>query len=253
MRNYLCILTVLAITLTACRSSVKQQEDSVYSRHLQRHVALTVITTPMPKQKEDMNLLMFIGNSDDLHILRAKKIIDSLYQKKMIQPLSLVAFAGNEGDYGLEESGKADSKQFKQFNDFVIGELYPFVKKKVVIRKFHSFAICGFAGSALSALDIAWNNDVKIQRVGMFYPRFTGAAEQDSSNLETINSFRKRPEIKIYLRDWGDNQSGEKFKEIIRSKKSIAEFNVTTAPAADHKRIPGEMNFADFLIWAFPK
>ena len=45
--------------ICACKSTIKQQKDELYSRHLQRQVELTIITTAMPDKKEEMNLLLF--------------------------------------------------------------------------------------------------------------------------------------------------------------------------------------------------
>lgn len=168
MKKIFTLLTISLLFIFGCRSKVKQLQDSVYSRHLQRHVPLEIITTPMPDNKEEMNLLLF-NSADKLEEVRAKAIIDSLYKKKLIQPLVLVAFEGKAGDYGLEESDAPEAKQYKKFDDFVINELYPYIKKKVVIRKFNSVAICGFGESSVSAFDIAYGNDEKIQSAGLFY------------------------------------------------------------------------------------
>ncbi len=245
----------IAIIVTACKSSIKQQEDSLYSRHLQHQVRLTIISTKMPDKKQDMNLLLFIG-PNLLEEARAKKIIDSLFKKKLIQPMVLVAFEGKEGDYGIEEAEMVEAKQYKKFNEFVIGELYPFVKKKAAIRKFNSVAICGFSNASLAAFDIAFNNDEKIQMAGMFSPRFLlGKTGNSEETLETIASLRKRPVIKIWMEDGGLDSSAIKFKNVIQRKSSIAECNlqeqVLTADTLNKN--PTIRNFAAFLLWAFPK
>ncbi len=254
MRIFLLVLTI-TLGFTGCRSKIKQQEDSIYSRHLQRHVALTIITTPMPKDKEEMNLLLFNGGKDMRDAVRAKKIIDSLYKKKLIQPLTLVAFDANEKDYGLQETGTDESNQHQKLNDFVTDELYPFIKKRVVIRKFNSVAICGFGRSALSAFDIAWNNDEKIQKAGMFYPNFRESAQMsDNPVIETIRASRKRPNLGIWLADAANDPADLMFKEVIAGKKTVADFRVTDDPTISNSKTMLQVNnFADFLIWAFPK
>ena len=255
MRFFLLLLTITLFSLPACRSKIKQQEDSVYSRHLQRHVGLTIITTPMPKDKEEMNLLLFNGGKDMLGAVRAKKIIDSLYKKELIQPLTLVAFDANEKDYGLQGTGSDESNQHQKLNDFVTDELYPFTKKRVVIRKFNSVAFCGFGRSALSAFDIAWNNDEKIQKAGMFYPNFRESAQMnDSLVIETIRASRKRPNLGIWLTDEANDPADLMFKEVIAGKKSVTDFKVMDDPTlSNSKAVPQVNNFADFLVWAFPK
>ena len=236
---------VIIIFLFGCKSSIKQQDDSVYSRHLQRHVALTIITTPMPNKKEEMNLLLF-NKREFLESVRAKRIIDSLFKKKLIQPLVLVAFDGKNEDYGLEETEIKAAKQYKQFNDFVTRELYPFVKKKVVIRKFNSVAICGFGETALSAFDVAWNNDEKVGMVGMFDPALGTSA--DNSILQTIDELRKRPNLRLWIAADQADSSSLFFKKIMDSRKSITECSLIAS-----NEIRKDSDFAAFLLWAFPK
>ena len=254
MRNFLLILTIVSLSFPSCRSKIKQQEDSIYSRHLQRQMALTIITTPMPKNKEEMNLLLFNSGKGMLEAVRAKKIIDSLYKKNLIQPLTLVAFDGNQKDYGLQETGSDESNQHQKFNDFVTDELYPFTKKNVVIRKFNSVAICGFGRSAVSAFDIAWNNDEKIQKAGMFLPEFAESSEMnDSLVIETIRSSRKKPNLNIWLSDAGNFPDELMFKEVMDGKKSVSNFSVTDDATISNRNNAQVNNFTDFLIWAFPK
>ncbi len=252
--NKFLFLLVLIICIFGCKSSIKQQSDSVYSRHLQRHVPLTIITTPMPNKKEEMNLLLFNNNSL-AESTRAKKIIDSLYKLKQIQPLMLVAFDGKQEDYGLEEDDSKLSKEYKQYNKFIDDELYPFVKKKAVIRKFNSVAVCGFMDASLSAFDVAFNDDNKFQLVGMFSPLFAYGDNDNASTLQIIQSLKKRPTIKLYVEDSGLDSSAIKFQQIMASKQSITECKLIPQETGDVvlKKMPTIRNFAAFLLWAFPR
>lgn len=254
MRCILCFLPALIGFFAGCKSSVKQQEDSLYSRHLQRHVGLTVITTTMPDKKEKMNLLLLNhGYEKDFsgkkfsEAIRAAKIIDSLFKKKLIQPVVLVAFDGKETDYGLEESMDPGAKQFKKFNAFVTNELYPFSKKKAVLRKFNSVAICGFGKSALSSFDIAWNNDDKIQKTGLFFPDSFSTAAGAEEALQTIEGFRKRPRLQIWMKGNPLDSNTMKLKKIISSKPGNISFFDNKEPMVNSSH-----DFAEFLIWAFP-
>lgn len=254
MKNRMFVFLITAISLLSCKSTVKQQNDKIYSRHLQRHVDLTVITTPMPDKKEEMNLLLF-NNNDFTENVQAKKIIDSLYRKKLIQPLTMVAYKGETADYGLEETGGEKGRQYRKFNEFVSDELYPFAKKKSVIRKFNSVAICGFASSALSAFDIAFNHPGKIQSAGMFYPMFAaGINAPDTSVLQTISALRERPKLKLWMLAAESDSLTLKLKNIISALPGIAETEMMTLPHPknSNRLIVTPEGFAAFLIWAFP-
>jgi enterochelin esterase-like enzyme len=245
-------LFILTIFIFSCKSSVKQKEDSVYSRHMQRKVPITIISTKMPDKKEDMNLLLF-SNSSLLEEVRAKKIIDSLVKNKLIQPLMLVAFEGYESDYGIEEANVPAAKQYKKFNEFVVDELLPYIKKHAVIRKFNSVAMCGFQSAAISAFDIAWNNDEKIQKVGMFSTNFS--MEADDATYQLLQTSRKRPKLSFFVTANGLDSSAIKFKAILDAKASISNCTLMqpNLSEAQMKGKPTMRNFAEFLVWAFPR
>ena len=77
------------ILLTACSSKTRENKDEVYSRHLQKHIGLTIISTTVPKDKGDFNLLI-LNDGQEMDQLRVKDIVDSLYNKKLLQPLVVV-------------------------------------------------------------------------------------------------------------------------------------------------------------------
>lgn len=262
MRNrYLTCFYILLFlfSLTGCKSAIKEREDRIYSRHLQRHVDLTIISTRMPDDKSDMNLLLF-NNAGDLQEMNAKKIIDSLYSKKLIQPVELVAIHGNyEQEYGMSDlaapgntGGKAD-----KYNSFVMNELYPFIKKKSSIRKFRSIAICGNSLAGISAFDIAWQHADKIDKVGIFSGDFTYAA---NGVLEKISSSRKRPKLQywFYAAENKDSSILNNTKElvnIINKKNTGTSTSIKFVPdkTGSNHLISWRQHFPEFLIWAFGK
>src|SRR5689334_22668323 len=93
----------------SCKSKIKQQDDEIYSRHLQEHIKLTVISTPLPDDKTALNLLL-LNDGQDAGQFMVKEILDSLYTKKLIQPLVIVAIhtANRMQEYGV--SGLPDYK-----------------------------------------------------------------------------------------------------------------------------------------------
>ncbi len=176
------ILAGLLCCLPACKKGVKQQEDELYSRHLQRKVALTVISTPMPDDNADINLLV-CNDGQLLDKMNVKQIADSLYENKLILPLVIVGVhAGNRlEEYGVAEKagksgagGKAD-----HYDSFFNNELYPYAKKNAGVRKFRSVGIAGFGAGGLSALDIAWNHPDKIGSVAVFSGAFSRKEKDD--------------------------------------------------------------------------
>ncbi|MFT3911011.1 MAG: alpha/beta hydrolase-fold protein [Ferruginibacter sp.] len=268
MRDCIFYGICLLLFLAGCKSAVKKQTDKVYSRHLQKHVELTIISTRMPDEKSDMNLLLF-NNDADLEKIGAKKIIDSLYSKELIQPLILVGIHGNEQSYygmsGLVDLVPGQGSKAGKYNSFVMDELYPFIKKKAVIRKFRSIAIFGNSLAGMSAFDIAWQNADKIDKVGIFSGVFNYAAvpvDYGPGNivLNEIRSSRKRPKLQYYFyaADNNDTTTLNNTKELIDiiHKKNIssdADIQFVQDKNGNNNINSWRHQFAEFLLWAFGK
>ncbi len=122
----ICLLFFFTI-IASCKMSIKQQEDRVYSRHLQRHVELDIISAGMPEEKASINLLLYNNFEKSLEKLHPKEIIDSLYSKNKIEALVLVSLEGTKAEYTGEKAEK--------FNMFIENELLPFIKKKDYCKK----------------------------------------------------------------------------------------------------------------------
>ena len=160
---------------TSCHHKIKEAKDSVYSRHLQKHIDLTIISTPVPKDKNSFNLLL-LNDGQDIGQLRIKDIVDSLNRKKLLQPLLVVAVNAFDRmqEYGVagypdyQNNGIAAEK----YAAFIDDELIPFIKKKAGVRKFNSITIAGCSLGGLSAFDVAWDHADKIDKVGVFSGSF---------------------------------------------------------------------------------
>ena len=275
-------VTLLFLLVTGCKSKIKQQDDELYSRHLQRQVKLTIISTPMPDDKTDLNLLI-LNDGQDMGQFRIKEIIDSLYRKKLINPLLIVGVHAGDRmkEYGVAEypdylkrGDKADN-----YDAFINNELYPFAKKNATVRKFKTVAIAGCSQGGLSAFDIAWNQADKIDKVGVFSGSFwwrdkdhKAADYSDEKNriiLTKLKASRKKPALKYWF------YAGDKEEEADRDKDSIIDVVDDTKDLIaliKNKNVclPDDIRFVEdangkhdyeswskqlpaFLIWAFGK
>ncbi len=283
-KKLLCIFSVffLLVFPVGCKKKIKQQNDEIYSRHLQRHVKLTIISTPMPDDKSEMNLLL-LNDGQDLEKLRVKEIVDSLYSKKLIRPLLIVGIHAGER---MKEYGVADYPDYKNNGDkasyysaFIDDELYPFAKKKAVVRKFKSVVMAGCSLGGLSAFDIAWNNADKVDKVGIFSGSFwwrdkdlNAADYSDEKNrimLNKIRSSKKKPHLQYWF------YAGAKEEDTDRDKDGIIDVVDDTKDLVElikNKNVckPGDIIYSEdvngkhdyfswsnqlpaFLIWAFGK
>ncbi|CAN5481067.1 hypothetical protein BH11BAC5_BH11BAC5_54360 [soil metagenome] len=273
---------VACFLLVGCHKKIKQQEDEIYSRHLQEHIKLTIISTPMPDNKGDMNLLL-LNDGQDVDQLRIKAVTDSLYKKKLILPLLIVAIhAGNRmDDYGIGEHPdfKNNGSKADKYDAFISNELYDFAKKKAGVRKFNSIVIAGCSLGGLSAFDVAWNHADKIDKVGVlsgsFWYRDKDATAADYSDdndlimLSKIKSSRKRPKLKYWFYAGDQEEAGDRDHDgipdvvddtkdlmtIIQNKNVCPPGDIvfTESPDGKHDYASWSKALPGFLIWAFGK
>jgi len=270
------------ILLAACSSKIKENKDEVYSRHLQKHISLTIISTPVPKDKGDFNLLL-LNDGQDMGQLRVKNIVDSLYNKKLILPLVVVGINAFDRmqEYGV--AGYPDYQKngasAEKYSNFIINELLPFIKKKSAVRKFNSITIAGTSLGGLSAFDIAWDNADKIDKVGVlsgsFWFRDKDAADSNYSNdknriiINKIRSSRKRPHLKYWFYAGANEETADRDKDgiidVIDDTKDLIDLikkkNVcppqdivyTEVKEGKHDYESWSKIFPQFLIWAVGK
>lgn len=280
---YLLISALVLVIAAGCKQKIKQQEDEVYSRHLQRQVKLTIISTPVPDDKNTLHLLL-LNDGQDMEKWNIKKMVDSLYRKKLIAPLLVVGIhAGSrEKEYGV--SGMPDfmnrGDKADKYAAFVDDELYPFIKKMAAVRRFKTVVVAGCSLGGLSAFDIAWDHADKIDKVGVFSGSFwwsdkdMTAADYSFENnriiINKIRSSRKKPHLKywFYTGEKGDkkidlNRNGiidatEETKdlvELIKTKNVCLPEDITYVDEADGTNFTESWReqLPAFLLWAFAK
>lgn len=282
VRAFLHIILLCFFISCGCKQKIKVTEDSVYSRHLQRHVNLTIINTPVQGDRNLFNLLL-LNDGQDVESFRIKDIVDSLYKKKMIQPLIIVAI--NTSDR-MKELGIAGYPDFKnngaaaeKYSGFIADELYPFIKKKTGIKKFNSIILAGCSLGGLSAFDIAWDHADVIDKVGVFSGSFwyrdKDASDSDYSDekdriiLNKIKSSKKRPHLKYWFYAGDDEEKNDRDKDgitdvvddtkdlinIIRNKNAAAQDDIVfiEEKAGKHDYTSWSHALPQFLIWAAGK
>ncbi len=260
------LLLIVIVVTGSCHSEIKERRDEVYSRHLQKHVTLTVISTPVPKNKSDFNLLL-LNDGQDIDKLRIKEIVDSLYRKKLILPLIVVGIYAfdRKQEYGVAgktaDDGKGASAQ--KYSEFITGELLPSVRKKAAVRKFNSVTLAGNELGGLSAFNVAWENADKIDKVGVFSGSFglTGkeinnsdASAENRIIINEIRSSRKRPHLQYWFYA-GGNESSINTKDLIDLMKKKNFINESDITFLEDKNGSNDYDswsheFAGFLIWA---
>jgi enterochelin esterase-like enzyme len=267
--------------LTGACKRVKQTDDSLYSRHLQRSVKLHILHTPPPSDRSLYNLLI-LNDGQDLDKLRVKEIMDSLYKAGRILPLVIIGVEAGDRmqEYGVTDKpdylGRGSRATF--YDAFINNELYPYAKKESGVRKFQSVVIAGCSMGGLSAFDIAWNHPDKISKVGVFSGSFwwRDKASEDSSYSDEKNRImfsklkasRKKPGLQYWFYAGAAEEKGDRDKDsiidVIDDTKDIIALlekkNVVAPEGIVYKESPTGVHnygswsavFPDFLVWAFP-
>lgn len=284
MNRYLTPIYLLfvCIILANCKSNIKEQQDEVYSRHLQEHIRLTIISTPVPDDKSSMHLLL-LNDGQDAGQLDIKKIVDSLYSKKLIEPLVIVAIHAGDRMQKYGVSGLPDYKnngtKAEKYASFIDNELYNFIKKKAGVRKFKTVCLAGCSLGGFSAFDIAWDHADKIDKVGVFSGSFWWRDKDandkeytDENNrimLKKIKSSRKRPKLKYWFYVGAAEENADRDKDgisdVVDDTKDLVDIikNKKVAPPSDivyvesatgkHEYASWKKVFPEFLIWAFKR
>lgn len=283
MIKFKLLVCIVAVAFCAgCGTKIKEKKDEIYSRYLQKHIPLLVITTPVPDNKSDFNLLV-LNDGQDLQQLHLKEIVDSLYDNKLIKPLLIVAITALDRMQWYGVAGHPDylknGNAAEKYADFVINELLPFVKKRAGVRKFSSTTIAGFSMGAVSAFDIVWNHADKIDKVGIFSGSFwlrnkdanDPAYSSDKNRIvfNMVKSSRKRPKLQYWFYAGGSEENADRDQdgiidvvddtkgliELIKTKKTAGKNDIKYIEVKEGKHdYPSWSNVVpQFLIWAVGK
>ncbi len=212
--------------LTGCRQKSKQQEEQVYSRHLQAHMKLTVISTPLPEDRKGVHLIL-LNDGQDAEKLRVLKTTDSLFRKGLLRPVVLVGIHPEKrsSDYGVVGFPDVENRgnRADKYAGFIINELLPHIRKQSGVRKFSSVTLMGFSQGGLPAFDIGWNNADKIDRVAVFSGAFwwRDKKSDDPSYSDSLNRIthrmvqrsRKRPALGYWFYAGGAEENSDRDKD----------------------------------------
>jgi enterochelin esterase-like enzyme len=270
-----------ALFLFCTCKRVRQTDDNLYSRHLQRSVKLHVLHTPPPPDRSLYNLLI-LNDGQDIEKLRVKETMDSLYKAGKILPLVVIGVEAGDRtqEYGVTDKpdylGRGRKATF--YDAFINNELYPYAKKESGVRKFQSVVMAGCSVGGLSAFDIAWNHPDKISKVGVFSGSFwwRDLASEDSSYsdeknrimISKLKASRKKPGLQYWFYAGAAEEKGDRDKDsiidVIDDTKDIISLlekkNVVAPGGIVYKELPNGIHdysswsevFPEFLVWAFP-
>ena len=207
--------------------------------------------------------------------------MDSIYRKNLIGPLLIVGI--HAGDR-LKEYGVAGIPDYlgrgnlaKAYENFIVDELYPYLKKKMAVRRFHSVVMAGCSLGGLSAFDMAWSHAGLISKVGVFSGSFWWRDKDDKAPdysdeknrimLSKVRASKKKPRLQYWFYAGAKEETGDRDKDgiidvvddtrdliqLIGNKKfsSPKDIKYTEDQNGLHDYTSWSRQLPGFLIWAF--
>jgi enterochelin esterase-like enzyme len=148
---------------------ITQIHDKVFSKHLGREVAITLIypinyNAPLP--------LLIFNDGQDFDALHMKNTIHQLLTTQQATPFFCVGIHANQER--LQEYGTAKQADYKnrgakaqQHTDFIVQELIPYLEAHYPLQH-HNRVMAGFSLGGLSAMDIGWHHPEVFTKIGVF-------------------------------------------------------------------------------------
>ena len=175
------------------------------SRYLKRTVRIDLYHTYA--ESEYCNLLL-VNDGQDLITMD----FISMLKKLKLKPLIIAGIHCSDdrkNEYGM--SAGTDYKGWGAkaglYEKFIVKELIPFLQNHFSTITFNGTSFAGFSLGALSAFDIAWNNDNCFDAVGVFSGSFwwrkkdlkAGYTDKDRILHEMIGETKTNPALKFWL------------------------------------------------------
>ncbi len=150
--------------------------EALFSRFLNRDVLVDVYLPPTYYNNSEVNLLL-INDGQDLPLMPFTEVLSNLYNNDGIEPLLCVGIhcgTDRKNEYGtiIQKNYKGQGAKAKEYTDFVMLELLPFIKNRYVHFSCKNKSFAGFSLGALSAMDIVLNHPKDFVSVGCFSGSF---------------------------------------------------------------------------------
>ncbi|WP_293787568.1 alpha/beta hydrolase-fold protein [uncultured Pedobacter sp.] len=206
---------------------VNTSNFKISSNYLKREVEIDIYTPEGILGNEKIELLL-LNDGQDVARMNFSQILEAAHHAKRNHRLIVVAIKSSEDR--LMEYGVAGVPDFKGrgakanlYNDFVIKELLPFVKKRIAMPVTGKVGFAGFSLGGLSAFDIAWNNPAAFDVVGVFSAAFwwrkkdlnDGYTDADRIMHQQLENTSSKPDMKFWLMTGTEDEKADRNKNLI--------------------------------------
>ncbi|HEV8124814.1 MAG TPA: alpha/beta hydrolase-fold protein [Gemmatimonadales bacterium] len=247
---------------------------------LGRSRTVRIVLPPGYDDNRNRYPVLFMNDGQDLEAMRVPEILDSLYQKRAVPPLILVAIHATGArlqEYGVAASPNAQGlgAEAGKYDRFLLEELNPAIRQRYrITRSASRTVVMGASLGGLAAFDLAWNHADVFGKVGVFSGSFwwrsndsTVATKQASRIMHRlVRETRRVPKIRMWLeagrQDERDDRDGNGVIDAIQDTRELMEALATrgfhegremTYFEVDGGHDPATWGQAlpEFLRWAF--
>ena len=154
------------------KASILVEKHILSSEFLKREVIIDFYFPLKITDSSNLSLLL-VNDGQDLVTMKFEQILEELYENSLISNLFCVGIhcsKDRKNEYGTAKylDYKGRGAKAGLYNQFILEELMPFIRKTSVIYSFKEKCFAGFSLGGLCALDMVWNHPLEFSKVGVF-------------------------------------------------------------------------------------
>ncbi len=257
--------------------------EDVTSQHLENSRSLYVYLPPdYGGQSERRYPVLYLNDGQDRHQLKLHETLARLYNRRLIEPIIVIAIPTNEDrvqEYGTAVAPNAQGfgKKADQYSQFLTAEIMPLINEQYRTKTMvEETAIAGMSLGGLSAFDIAWNYPDLFGIVGVFSGSFWWRPAEDETRVppnklimpQLVLQESRKLKLRIWLeaatRDETADRDNNGVIDAIQDTRELIEALVSVGYKEGEDVVYVEVEggrhnyetwskiFPDFLRWAFP-
>lgn len=257
--------------------------ENFYSHYLQNGRSLYIYLPPDYHQRPAQRYpVLYLNDGQDRKQLKLHETLATLYERRLIEPIIVVAIPTNEErlqEYGTAVAATAHGfgKKAVLYSRFVTEEIMPIINKGFRTKKGSAAtAAAGASLGGLSAFDIAWNHPGLFGTVGVFSGSFWWRAAEDETAVPPgeliMQQIVRRGPLRPGFRAWLEAATRDEMSdrnnngvidaiqdtlELIEALESVGyragkDVVYVEVKGGRHNYETWSKILPDFLRWAFP-
>jgi enterochelin esterase-like enzyme len=258
--------------------------ESVDSQFLQNSRNLYIYLPPGYEEKtERCYPVLYLNDGQDREQLKLHETLARLYNRRLIEPIIVVAIPTNKDrvqEYGTAVAPNAQGfgKKADHYSQFLTQEVMPLINECYRTKtRVEETAIAGMSLGGISAIDIAWSYPDLFGIAGVFSGSFWWRAAEDEIRVppnelimhQVVRQGERQQKLRIWLQAATRDETADRdnngvidaiqdTQELIKALVSVGyqegeDVVYVEVEGGRHNYQTWSKIFPDFLMWAFPR